>query len=101
MSVNQIIERTPQIIAAEIDSIKGQARNVMVLSSIEIGRRFEKIVSRLFGRFAILLRYLPHHYLGSHGLGLKEQRLHIQQIDKPHKVFLSAHRNLCRHWPGI
>ncbi len=33
------IERTPHMIATEIYAIKGQARNVMLVSSIEIGRR--------------------------------------------------------------
>lgn len=37
--MNEISARTPQIIAAEIHGIKGQARTVMLVSSMEIGRR--------------------------------------------------------------
>jgi DNA repair exonuclease SbcCD ATPase subunit len=37
--MTEVIQRTPHTIATEIYSIKGQARSVLVLSSIEIGRR--------------------------------------------------------------
>jgi hypothetical protein len=37
--VNQITDRTPQLIAAEINSIKEQTRKMLLFNSIEIGRR--------------------------------------------------------------
>lgn len=41
------IERTPHIIATEIYSIKGQARSVILLSSVEIGKRLIEAKSML------------------------------------------------------
>lgn len=38
-NTNLVIERTPNLIAAEINSIKNQTRKVLLYNSIEIGRR--------------------------------------------------------------
>jgi DNA repair exonuclease SbcCD ATPase subunit len=39
ISMNELITRTPQIVAAEINSIKDQTRTMVLCNSIEIGRR--------------------------------------------------------------
>lgn len=45
--MTELITRTPSVIASEIYSIKGQTRNVILLSSIEIGKRLVEAKSML------------------------------------------------------
>ena len=45
--MNQLIERTPNIIAAEINSIKEQTRTIFLFNSIEIGRRLVEAKSMI------------------------------------------------------
>lgn len=47
MGMNEVVTRTPVMIAAEINSIKEQTRKLLIVNSIEIGRRLVEAKSLL------------------------------------------------------
>ncbi|MCM1564702.1 MAG: DUF3102 domain-containing protein [Dehalobacter sp.] len=50
--INDITERTPEIIAAEITMIKEQAKKYMLVSAIEIGRRLLEAKEKIpYGKY--------------------------------------------------
>ncbi|MCG1026128.1 MULTISPECIES: DUF3102 domain-containing protein [Dehalobacter] len=54
--INDIIERTPDIIAAEITMIKEQAKKYMLVSAIEIGRRLLEAKEKIpYGKYGLWL----------------------------------------------